>query len=63
MPLVEAARELGRIEARLSLPKPRTQTDAPEPITPVRGKASASLVADNLSMERYIAERKSGNIR
>ena len=60
---VEAARAIGRIEASLSQPKPRTETNAPPPISPVRGSAGASLNADKLSMEDYIAARRSGKIR
>jgi len=60
---VEAARAIGRIEASLSRPKPKTETNAPPPISPVRGSAGASLNADKLSMEDYIAARKSGKIR
>ena len=63
MPLVEAARELGRIEARLSLPKPRTQTNAPDPITPVSGKVGASRDPSKMSMEEYIDSRRSGKLR
>lgn len=36
----EAAREIGRIEARLSLPNPKTQTKAPPPKAPPKGGAS-----------------------
>lgn len=60
---VEAARAIGRIEASISQPKPRTETKAPDPINPVRGSAAASLNAEKLSMEEYIAARKSGKIR
>jgi hypothetical protein len=60
---VEAARAIGRIEATLSLPKPRTETNAPAPISPVRGSAGASLNPDKLSMAEYIAARKAGKIR
>lgn len=38
----EAAREIGRIEARLSLPNPKTQTKAPPPKVPPKGGASPS---------------------
>lgn len=38
----EAAREIGRIEARLSLPNPKTQTKAPPPKIPPKGGASPS---------------------
>jgi len=36
---VRAAREVGRIERDLSLPKPKTETKAPPPVKPVRGSA------------------------
>lgn len=37
----QAAREIGRMEARLSLPKPKTQTQARKPITPLKGAGRA----------------------
>lgn len=60
---VEAARAIGRLEASIQQPKPRTETQAPTPISPVRGSASASLNPDKLSMEDYIAARRAGKIR
>lgn len=36
----EAAREIGRIESRLSLPSPKTQTQAPKPVKPLKGGAA-----------------------
>lgn len=38
---LDAARALGAIEARVSLPKPKTTTETPDPIDPVTPKASA----------------------
>lgn len=38
----DAAREIGRIEARLSLPQPKKQTQAPKPVTSPRGGAAPS---------------------
>lgn len=38
----DAAREIGRIEARLSLPNPKTQTKAPPPKAPPKGGSSPS---------------------
>lgn len=38
----EAAREIGRIESRLSLPQPKTQTAARKPISPPKGGAAPS---------------------
>lgn len=60
---IAAAMELGRIEAGLSRPKPRTQTTAPEPVTPVRGTARATPDPAQMSYEEYKAARMSGKIR
>jgi hypothetical protein len=38
----DAAREIGRLEAKVSLPQPKKQTQAPPPITPPSGGASPS---------------------
>lgn len=40
LPLVEAAREIGRLEARLSLPSANKVTKAPPPVASVRGGAT-----------------------
>jgi hypothetical protein len=58
---VEAARAIGRIEARLSLPTPKKQTQAPAPIKPPTGGAAplrdiASL-AKSEDIGDYIAAR------
>ena len=43
----QAAREIGRIEGRVSAPKPRTATSAPAPVTAPRGSAApASQTAE-----------------
>ena len=60
---LEMAREMGRIEARLSLPKAPTQTQAPDPVSPVKPKARAAKDPANMSMDEWIAARKSGLIR
>jgi flagellar motility protein MotE (MotC chaperone) len=55
----DAAREIGRIEARLSLPQPRKQTQAPAPLTPVTGGATTSFNPfDTDDMEAYVKWRK-----
>lgn len=41
LPPTQAAYELGRIEAALSAPKPRTKTKAPPPVRPVRTSGAA----------------------
>ena len=60
---LEAARAIGRLEASLTQPKARTSTNAPDPIAPVRGSGGASPNVEKLSMEEFIAARKSGKIR
>lgn len=42
MPPIEAAREMGRIEGRVSAPKPKTATSATAPISAPRGSAAPS---------------------
>jgi hypothetical protein len=37
---VHAAKRIGEIEARLSLPNPKKQTQAPAPVTPIKGGAA-----------------------
>lgn len=49
---VAAARELGRIEARLSLPKPNAATKAPAPARPVSGAAAVS--SQEASLDAWI---------
>jgi hypothetical protein len=63
LPPVEMARRLGRIEASLQAPKPRTETQAPNPIAPVRGSARAIPNIESMSMDEYRAARMSGKIR
>lgn len=55
---LEAARQIGLIEARVSLPKAPTQTQAPDPVSPVKPKATASKDPAKMSMAEYKAWRK-----
>lgn len=57
---VAAARELGRIEARLSAPRPKTTTEAPAPISPVRGTAKGSRDPSKMSYSEFKAYREAG---
>ena len=57
---VEAARAIGRIEASLSLPKPRTETKAPDPISPVRGSAGAGRPPEKMTYKEFVKFRESG---
>lgn len=50
--------ELGRIEARLSSPKPKTSTKAPKPVGALKGGASAKPDPSKMSMEEYVRWRK-----
>ncbi len=56
----ELARAMGRIEARVHLPKPRTETKAPAPPKQVQGQASPTTDYHNpnISMEDYVRLRK-----
>jgi hypothetical protein len=57
---VDRARALGRIEATLTMPKPRTSTTAPPPVSPVRGGASAARDPAKMSYLEFKAYRESG---
>lgn len=57
---VEAARAIGRIEAGIVQPKPRTETKAPDPISPVRGSTAASRNPENMSYTDWVKWREGG---
>ena len=51
---LDAAKALGAIEARVSLPKPKTTSETPDPIEPVTPKASAKAKdPSKMSMAEY----------
>lgn len=55
---LSAAREIGRIEAQLAAPKPKTQTTAPKPVPKVGGGSSrAAKDPDKMSMDEWTAWR------
>ena len=60
LPPVQAALELGRLEARLSLPKARTVTKAPDPLSPVTPKATVASDPQKMSAAEYRVWRESG---
>jgi hypothetical protein len=62
LPPIYAAMELARIEARLSGPKPRTSTQAPDPIAPVKPKATPRKDPAKMTMAEYKAARSRGEI-
>jgi len=63
LPPMQMAREMGLIEAKVSLPKAPTQTQAPDPVKPVKPKATATKDPAKMSMSEYIAARNSGQLR
>lgn len=60
MPPLQAARELGKIEARLTAPQARTQSAAPTPISPVKGSGTASKDPTKMSATEFKAWREAG---
>lgn len=51
---LQQAMAIGRLEATVTLPKPRTQTNAPDPVTPVRPKATPGKDPSTMSMDEYM---------
>lgn len=60
MPPLEAARAIGRIEATLDKPKPRTQSNAPAPISPVKGGAVGAKDPAKMTFADFKAAREKG---
>lgn len=60
LPPLAAARELGKLEAQLSAPRARTTTQAPEPVTPVRPKATASKNWQDMTPDEFAQWRAEG---
>lgn len=58
---LSAAKELGRLEVKLSLPKPRTETKAPPPPSTVSGTVKGpSKNPETMPQAEYVAWRKNG---
>lgn len=58
LPAIQAARELGRLETRISLPQPKTVTSAPKPVTPLDGGGSSRAIdPDKMTTEEWKAWR------
>ena len=64
MPAPELAGAMRMLErtVKAQTPKPRTTTTAPDPVTPIRPKATAAKKAEDMSMAEYMAARKAGKI-
>jgi hypothetical protein len=53
-----AAKELGKLEMRLSLPQPKSVSSAPKPISPLSGGGSTRAVdPDQMSDAEWVAWR------
>lgn len=63
LPETEQVFELGRIASVLTLPKAKTQSEAPPPIKPVKGSANQSRDPTRMSNEEYREWRKKGGGR
>ena len=59
---LEAARAIGRIEAQLSLPKPKTVSSTPDPVNPVRATSITVKNPSKMSNAEYRAAREAGQI-
>lgn len=57
---IEQAMAIGRIEARLSVPRPRTQSNAPAPVTPVKPKATAAKDPADMTPAEFAKWREKG---
>lgn len=56
---IKAAKEIGKIEAKLNMPPPKPrQTSAPEPITPIKTGGSIERDPSNMSFKEYKAWRE-----
>ena len=62
MPPLAAARELGRIEAALQVPKPKIQSTAPAPINPVRPGGTSDKSWRDMTPKEFAAFRAAGGI-
>lgn len=54
------AKEIGRLEDRLSLPNAKSATKAASPISAPKGGAAPTVDLSKMSMDEYVAHRKKG---
>lgn len=62
MTALQAARQVGKLEAGLSRPNPNRATKAPAPISPPSGGASPQKSLSDMSMEEYAEYRRKQGI-
>ena len=55
-------RAIGRLEGQVTAPRPKTTTEAPAPIAPIKGKATAAKDPAKMTMAEYKAARQAGKI-
>ena len=60
MPPQQAAWQLGRIEASITVPKARTETNAPPPISSIKGAGTAAKDPDKMTPQEWRAYREKG---
>ena len=59
---LEQAKAIGRIEAQISLPKPKSTPQAPDPVAPVKPRGTAQKDPSKMSMAEYKAARMAGKL-
>jgi len=59
---LDAARSIGAIEARLSMPQVKTQSTTPDPVTPVRPKGTAQKRPEDMTHAEFAKWRASGGV-
>lgn len=57
---MDAARAIGRLEATIAAPRPRTSTNAPAPISPLKGSGTAMKDPAKMSFAEFKAYREAG---
>jgi len=57
---ISMARAIGRLEAQVTAPKPKTTTDTPPPVNPVKGKATATKDPGDMNPAEYRKWREGG---
>jgi hypothetical protein len=57
---LEQARALGRLEATLTAPTARTETTAPQPISPVKAKGTVTKDPSKMSPQEWRKFREGG---
>lgn len=60
LPPLKQAYEIGRIEARLTTPKPKRVSDAPDPVSPVKAKGAHSRTGESMSYAEFCKARDEG---